>query len=44
MLCDDLEWWEGGTGAMKGRVGGRGYVYTYSWSTLLYTRNLHNIV
>ena len=29
--------WEGGSE-------GKGYVYTYSWFTLLYSRNQYNIV
>ena len=39
VLCNDLEGWKGGSR-------GREYInmYTYSWFTLLYVRNWHNIV
>ena len=42
LLCDDLEWrmgvgWEGG-------LKGRGYMYTYSRCTSLYSRRLRNTV
>ena len=35
VLCDDLEGWDG-------TREGRGYMYNYSWFTLLYGRNQYN--
>ena len=43
MLCNDLEGWDAG-GGLQGGSKARGYVYTYSWFTLLYNRNEHNLV
>ena len=34
----------GGVGGWEGGLRGRGHVYTYSWSTLLYRRNWYNVV
>ena len=42
LLCDDLDGQEGGGTEGRFRVGG--HVYTYSWHTLLYSRNEHRIV
>ena len=41
ILCDDLERWDGG---WEGGSRRRGYTYTYSWFTVLYSRNQHSIV
>ena len=49
VLCGDLEGWDGG-GSWEGSPRGRGYthtqryIYIYSWFTLLYSRNWHDIV
>ena len=39
LLCDDLE---GSMGVVGGRL--KKYMCIYGWFTLLYGRNLHNIV
>ena len=38
MLCDDLEGWDGG--GWEGGSRGEGYMYTHSWFTLMYNRNM----
>ena len=46
-LCEDLEGWDGEWGGCGGWVvgpGGTGYVYTYGWFELLYSKNQHNTV
>ena len=38
----DLDGWDGGV--WEGGPRGRGYIYTYSWFPLLYSRSQHHIV
>ena len=40
--CSVTIW--GGWRVWEGGPRGRGYMYTYSWFTMLYSRNKHNIV
>ena len=40
--CDELEGWNGGVWGEGS--GGGGYMYTYSWFTLIRSRNQHDIV
>ena len=37
LLCDDLDGWEAAAWKGGSRVGG--HMHTYSWFTLLYSRN-----